>query len=306
MGRLVAVGDVHGCSRTLQELLQRLALAAGDTLLTIGDLSAKGIDSYGVHEQLLELDEHGIQLILLAGNHELMLLAMQRFLGVDLDLPQIPDDMLREAEITFLIRGNGGWATLKSYQFDRVDDRDLWAFAGDDPRLHFHRVSEELKNLDWVLPAAHRQLLSKCRTHHLERNCLFVHAGLHPDHLQCRTALEAAEAQLGAGGIDMCWNRDWLGTQPAFPELLVHGHTPLSCLFSHVSDTEPWKDDSLVFKSVIHDGALNLDSGAFLDSGHLTAVEIPEDGDRQKMRFIRVPRVDPVEKDSLWYVNFTS
>lgn len=306
MVRLVAVGDVHGCSQTLTALLERIALEPGDTLLTIGDLSAKGIDSCGVHQQLIELQRRGVELIPLVGNHELMLLAMQRFLGVELDLPQIPDAMLQHGEVEFFIRANGAWATLKSYGFDRIDERLLWAFGADHPRRHFENVAHQIRQQDWVLPQSHLDLLAQCKTHHLARNCLFVHAGIHPDFLTHSRAAEAVRAQLNAGGRDLCWNREWLGMTPNFPELIVHGHTPLSCLFSRLEDTGPWKDDSLVFKSVIHAGALNLDSGVFLDAGHLTAVEVPEDGDWQSLRFIRVPRLDPVEKDNLWYVNLTS
>lgn len=306
MGRLIAMGDIHGCAQTLKAMIDRLALAPGETLLVTGDFSAKGIDSNGVHQQLVDLRQRDVNLILLVGNHELMLLALQRFIGAEFELPYIPNEMLAEAEMAFLIRGNGGWATLKSYGFDRVDERCMWAFEGDDPGEHFSRVSKTLKRVDWTLPKEHLELLSTCRTHHIERNCLFVHAGLHPQFLQAGTAEAAIEAQLRDSAMELCWGREWLGIRPAFPELLVHGHTPLSCLFSYVENTEAWKDDELVFKSVVSAGALNLDSGAFLDSGHLTAVEIPETGDSTQLNFIRVPRLDPVQKDELWYVNFTS
>ena len=306
MGRLIAIGDIHGCSQTLEAMLQRLALDRTDTLIVTGDLSAKGIDSKGVHEKMLGLQERGVDLILLIGNHELMLLALQRFIGASIRLPDVPEELLHEGEITFLMRSNGGWATLKSYDFDGVDDRNIWAFDCDDPREHFLRVAETIRQLDWILPGPHLELLSKCKTYHIDRNCLFVHAGLSPGFLRFSTAKEAVDAQLRSDARELCWARDWLGTRPAFPELLVHGHTPLSCLFSFIESTDPWRDQELVFKSVPHAGALNLDSGAFTESGHLTAVEIPEDGDPAKIKFIRVARIDPVERDRLWYVNLTS
>ena len=110
MGRLVAIGDIHGCSSTLEAMLDRLALVSGETLLLTGDLSAKGPDSRGVHEHLLDLERRGVELVLLVGNHDLMLLALQRFLGAALDLSHLPPEMLFEAEMSFFIRGNGGWA----------------------------------------------------------------------------------------------------------------------------------------------------------------------------------------------------
>ena len=114
----------------------------------------------------------------------------------------------------------------------------------------------------------------------------------------------AVESQIEEDASDLCWNRDWLGQTPGFPELIVHGHTPLCYLYSFISDTSPWRDGDLVFKSVVHNGALNLDSGVFLEAGHLTAVEIPENGCPSDFRFIRVPRMDPVCKDRLWHLNY--
>ena len=306
MGRLVAIGDIHGCSLTLEAMLDRLELVSGETLLVTGDLSGKGPDSQGVHHQLVDLERRGVELILLIGNHDLMLLAVQRFLGAAVDLSHLPKEMLFEAEMSFFIRGNGGWATLRSYGFDRVDERSMWAFDGEDARQHFSRVAESLTQTDWFLPPEHLDLLSKCQTHHIDRNCLFVHAGLELQFLQFDSAESAVGEQIRSNAAALAWSRDWLGAKPAFPELLVHGHTPLSCLFSYVDCTKPWQDDRLTFKAVVHEGALNLDSGAFLESGHLTAVEIPHDGNPSEMTFLRVPRVDPIQKDPLWYVNFTS
>lgn len=81
MSRFFAVGDIHGCSQTLAKLLEILDLSPGDTFLSTGDLSSKGEDSQGVHEQLLSLEQRGINLIVLLGNHELMLLAMRRIMA---------------------------------------------------------------------------------------------------------------------------------------------------------------------------------------------------------------------------------
>lgn len=304
MGRFIAVGDIHGCSQTLAKLLEILDLGPGDTFLATGDLSSKGEDSQGVHEQLLGLEGRGVRLIVLLGNHELMLLAMQRMVGAELDLSEYPESLFRGAEISALVRSNETWATLKSYGLECAEDPELWAFRHDNPQSHFESVSERLKQLDWKLPQSHLDLLCRCQTHHIERNCLFVHSGIEPTHLRAGNAHQAVQAQIHQDARELCWNRDWLGQTPGFPELVVHGHTPLCYLYSFVSDTMPWRDDELVFKSVIHNGALNLDSGVFLEAGHLTAVEIPEDGRHGEFRFLRIPRLDPVCKDRLWYMNY--
>ncbi|NND98668.1 MAG: serine/threonine protein phosphatase [Pirellulaceae bacterium] len=303
MGRFVAVGDIHGCSQTLAKLLEILDLGPDDTFLSTGDLSSKGEDSRGVHRQLLSLEQRGVNLIVLLGNHELMLLAMQRMVGANVDFTAFPESLFRGADVSFLVRDNETWATLKSYGLESADDPEFWAFRYDNAQQHFENVSQRLKDLDWKLPQADLDLLCRCKTHHVERNCLFVHSGIRPDHIQFDDVHRAVESQLRDDARELCWNRSWLGHTPGFPELVVHGHTPLCYLHSFVSDTGPWRDNDLVFKSVIHNGALNLDSGVFLEAGHLTAVEIPENGCPSEFRFIRVPRQDPVCKDRLWHLN---
>lgn len=303
MSRFVAVGDIHGCSQTLAKLLEILDLCTGDTFLSTGDLSSKGEDSAGVHQQLLCLEERGVNVIVLLGNHELMLLAMQRIVGAQVDFTALPESLFLGADVSFLMRDNETWATLKSYEIEYADDPEFWAFRRDNPQLHFEKVSQRLSRVDWKLPQPHLDFLCRCKTHHIERNCLFVHSGISRDHLQLDNVHCAVSAQLEEDARQLCWTRDWLGHKPGFPELIVHGHTPLCYLHSYVSDTSPWRDDDFVFKSVVHHGTLNLDSGVFLEVGHLTAVEIPENGCPADFRFIRVPRLDPVCKDRLWHIN---
>lgn len=306
MGRLVAVGDIHGCAETLRLLLERLNLAAGDSLVAIGDLSSRGIDSRSVHQQLIDLEASGVRVITLLGNHEAFLLGLQRFLGADVDLSHLPESIFQDAEMAFLLRRNGCWATLKSYGFEGVDDKRFWIFDRQQPRHQFERIVDEIAQMDWRLPQQHLDFLSRSRLYHIERNCLFVHAGMDPGAMVHGDAHRAVKWQIEEDPKELCWNRNWLGTTPAFPELLIHGHTPLPCLYQRLEDTDPWKDDELLFQSVVHNGSLNLDSGAFLDAGHLTAVDIPEDGDLRHLQFLRVPRVDPVEKDRLWFMNHVS
>ncbi|MDA8743537.1 metallophosphoesterase [Rubripirellula amarantea] len=304
MSRFVAVGDIHGCSQTLAKMLEILDLAPGDTFLSTGDLSSKGEDSQGVHAQLVELEDRGINLIVLLGNHEVMLLALQQLAGANVDLSNMPESIFSGAAISCLLRSNEVWATLKSYGREVADIREFWAFRNDHPIKHFETVSSKLDDKEWRLPQRHLDLLSRCRTHHIARNCLFVHSGMRPEHIAMSDVRQAIESQLNMDASDLCWNRDWLGHTPGFSELVIHGHTPLCYLYSFVADTTPWRDDELVFKSVIHDGTLNLDSGVFLDAGHLTAVEIPESGQPSEFRFLRVPRLDPVCKDRLSHFNF--
>jgi len=68
-GRLIIVGDVHGCLHELSQLMERIELAVEDRIIFIGDLIDKGPDSVGVVRFVVELAKsRRVELIL--GNHE--------------------------------------------------------------------------------------------------------------------------------------------------------------------------------------------------------------------------------------------
>lgn len=73
MGRVLAIGDIHGCSRAFDRLLESVAPGADDQLIALGDYVDRGPDSAGVLERLIRLYQAG-ELIALRGNHEIMLL----------------------------------------------------------------------------------------------------------------------------------------------------------------------------------------------------------------------------------------
>lgn len=94
---LYAVGDIHGCARTLDDLLERIAPTADDHLVFVGDYIDRGPDSRSVIERLLDLEAE-FQCSFLKGNHEALMLAYLDF---------------GEYEVWSM---NGGTATLSSYQ----------------------------------------------------------------------------------------------------------------------------------------------------------------------------------------------
>ncbi len=73
-GRLIAIGDVHGCVHALDAVLEAIAVEPRDQLVFLGDLIDQGHDSRDVLDRLLEL-ERRCRLVLIEGNHEEMLLA---------------------------------------------------------------------------------------------------------------------------------------------------------------------------------------------------------------------------------------
>ena len=110
--RVLAIGDVHGCSLALRTLTDALQLTTYDTLVMLGDYVDRGPDSKGVIDHLLNL-EGSVQLITLRGNHEIMMLETRR---------------ARENGLFWL--RFGGDATLESYAAETIDDipQSHWDF----------------------------------------------------------------------------------------------------------------------------------------------------------------------------------
>jgi serine/threonine protein phosphatase 1 len=71
--RILAIGDIHGCSRAFDAVLAAAAPAADDLIITLGDYIDRGLDSAGVIDRLIQLDRSH-RLVALRGNHEEMML----------------------------------------------------------------------------------------------------------------------------------------------------------------------------------------------------------------------------------------
>ncbi|MEZ4700577.1 MAG: metallophosphoesterase family protein [Rhodothermales bacterium] len=95
---LIAIGDIHGCAKTLDALLEQLSPREDDHLVFIGDYIDRGPDTRGVIDRLLELDQTHT-CTFLRGNHEVFLL--NHF-----------DGNRHDDEVWYL---NGGRQTMKSY-----------------------------------------------------------------------------------------------------------------------------------------------------------------------------------------------
>ena len=237
-GELVyAVGDVHGRSDLLIELLAKIdddaartvrernvALGADAaplkrTLIFIGDFVDRGHDAKGVIETLLHGLPDGFYCHVLKGNHEQMML-----------------DFLDDADGLELWRMNGGEETMRSYGVD-VDKLSRtgaapkkWhtAFAKGLPQAHL----DFFRNLELQVPLG---------------DYLFVHAGVRPG-----VALDAQDER------DSLWIRhEFLEAPGPFGKTIVHGHTP---------ELQP----------VIRPNRIGIDTGAVF-TGALTALRLEDD-----------------------------
>lgn len=72
-GRLIAIGDIHGCHLEFAELLSRLALVPADRVILVGDLINRGPDSNKVIDLAREIKARTLM-----GNHELRFLKYRR------------------------------------------------------------------------------------------------------------------------------------------------------------------------------------------------------------------------------------
>lgn len=98
-GRLIAIGDVHGCVHALDQLLEVVVPTAADRIVFLGDLVDQGKESREVLERILRLQRE-CRVVLIRGNHEEMMFAARE----------------NEPALRYWERC-GGVATLNSYRF---------------------------------------------------------------------------------------------------------------------------------------------------------------------------------------------
>jgi serine/threonine protein phosphatase 1 len=72
-GRLLTIGDIHGCDTALDTLLYELQINSDDSIVLLGDVVDRGPGTRQVIERLLELQE-ACHLHFVMGNHEQMML----------------------------------------------------------------------------------------------------------------------------------------------------------------------------------------------------------------------------------------
>ncbi|MCF6365888.1 MAG: serine/threonine protein phosphatase [Bacteroidales bacterium] len=78
MMRRLVISDIHGCSKTLRALLDKIFLTKEDELYFLGDYIDRGPDSSGVLEIIINLQESGFRIFPIMGNHEYQVLKAQK------------------------------------------------------------------------------------------------------------------------------------------------------------------------------------------------------------------------------------
>jgi len=71
MSRTIVVGDIHGCSDELMDLMDKVKLGEDDRVVSVGDLVTKGPKS----KEVLKLFMTDARFTTVIGNHDLALRA---------------------------------------------------------------------------------------------------------------------------------------------------------------------------------------------------------------------------------------
>ncbi|MCH8828768.1 MAG: metallophosphoesterase [Planctomycetes bacterium] len=124
-GRILAIGDIHGCDVALEVMLAELHPTADDVVVVLGDVVDRGPDSRRCVDQLLDLKQ-STNLVFLMGNHEEMFLDA-------IDGGEWQQDWLNY----------GGAETLKSYGNDlsKLPEAHVEFFRAG---LDLHQTSHEI------------------------------------------------------------------------------------------------------------------------------------------------------------------
>lgn len=189
--RIYAIGDIHGRPDLLENIVELIARDDADRnraetrIVLLGDLINKGPDTRGVLEFVANWSNDHIELLILKGNHEHVLLGA---LAGDHDMCRAFHDM-------------GGRATVLSYGV-ASDDYASWS------------LDQLPQQLARIIPARHITLLSQARPGWACGDYRFAHAGWH-DGLDLDAQSE----------FDLLWQRAaFQPATPVSRAVLVHGH----------------------------------------------------------------------------------
>jgi serine/threonine protein phosphatase 1 len=188
---IYAIGDIHGRADLLKQLHESILLDTDKypdfrrVIVYLGDYIDRGKNSKQVIDQLLNSPRSDFTAIHLRGNHENMLL-------------EFLEDNHR-GDLWFM---NGGLETLKSYNISLTRLNEL----------NYEKIGNILQE---KMPAEHIAFFQSLKTHHVEGNYFFCHAGVNPN-----VPLDAQTEE------DLTWIRDpFLRSKKDFGKVVVHGHT---------------------------------------------------------------------------------
>jgi serine/threonine protein phosphatase 1 len=242
---VIAVGDIHGNRRALDDLLEQVTAEAGsgDTVVFLGDYIDRGPDAKGCIERILDLRRTTeAEVVGLLGNHEQWMLETRR-------------DFTRHSWIL----GMEAMETIKSYAPEaaaKIGERlgELGA------RVILEKVRLPYELFFDAIPAEHMAFLSGLRTFFRAPEGVFVHGGVDP-------AGGKAEAQ---STDHLLWGAEGFPDDYRGEDRIVYGHANNAVL-----DGNGWPRPRIVGRTY------GLDTIAH---GVLTALRLPDGAILQSRR----------------------
>lgn len=238
--RTCIIGDVHGMTDLLKQLVERLDLKAGDTLISVGDLVDKGPDPVGSVRYMRKLKEKGpFDVILVQANHEDKHLRYRRNLGAR---PKIAREQAEQSpELPALLEQmkDADWAFLESaVLFHRLPEHNLLIVHGGIPG-NMETFPETPDGLDDMKPKHRRNLQQVMHTR----------------------IISAEDGSFRALGRELPGDVFWADAYDGRFGHVVFGH-------------QPWRDGPREFEH-----ATGIDTGA-AHGGALTALVVNAKGKR--------------------------
>lgn len=140
--RRFVIGDIHGCSKALRTMIEKLAPSHDDSIVFLGDFIDRGPDSRGVVDQVVELAKT-TRVISLRGNHELMLMGVL-FGGCD------PEIWLKSGGASTLASYGGSLERIavqhgdffRSLRAHHETEKELFVHAGCEPDLPLEKAGD--------------------------------------------------------------------------------------------------------------------------------------------------------------------
>ncbi len=193
-GRLLAIGDIHGCAKPLRAILDALSLEPADTLVVLGDFINRGPDTRCVLDDLLQVGQR-CELKLIMGNHEEELLAAKS-----------NEDAFRRW------LSMGGVHTLASYGVHThlIKSEEEWAFSSESPPVLGLEALHQI-------PREHWELIGSAQSWWECEHYFFTHAGYDPG----LPLSQQSASELRWLGLD-----DWSVQPHCSGKTAIVGHTP--------------------------------------------------------------------------------
>lgn len=120
---LIAIGDIHGMRKKLQELWGEITVSKEDDIVIfLGDYIDRGPESRQVVDFILELKDDGYKIVTLRGNHEDMYLACLNGLTTLAGGEEQYED---NDEVCGVFLWNGGNKTVKSYRWKNPNKKHM-------------------------------------------------------------------------------------------------------------------------------------------------------------------------------------